>query len=254
MTTENEVNNAPADAFVKHKPKTLEGIEADASTGLLETAEQIQELARNGYKIKSDQAEVEAAIYAAEGRMRVLASPSRKDYVSARAELAAKALMGEAVDLSSAPAHDTAESMTVSDVQAGIVALKKRRDDLANKYNHVFRDYRELVLKYCRLHGVVNGCRFIKAKREMSEATLGLLAAHGKSIELVGSGSVASINLGFLPLHFEQEFNVPKMWDIPQLKELNGFDLGDTTCGRLHSSGQVVRAITELNKTMLGSK
>lgn len=247
------LNAAPsADAFVKRKATTLEGIEADALAEQADVSAEVCALAQRGHAIKLEQAEVESALFAAEGRMKVLSSPSRAGYVTARAELAGRALMGESVDLSAVPAEDTAGTLSVSDVQAGIQALKQRRDSLTAEYNRVRIDYRPLVLNYCRLHGVVSACRFIKAKRQMTEATLGLLAAHSKSLEMVGSGSVASASLSFMPLHFEHDFKVPAMNQIPQLKEVNGFDASVISCELLHQSGKVSHAVSELSKAMMG--
>lgn len=269
MTTENELNQAPeavaafnaqpvpmpavsAENFTKRKPTTLEGIEADAVAEQAELAAQIRSLSLEASKIKQEQGEVEAALYAAEGRLRVLASPSRTGYVSARAELAAKALMGESVDLSSVPAEDTAASMSVGDVQAGIVALKKRRDSLENDFRSVRSRYVGTAIEFCRQHGVMQACRAIKAKRMLTDAVCGLMAAEDRTRQFIGENPILKANVSFMPLHFEHEFKVPAFNDLASLMEVKNMDMSTISYDLLRSANSVGKAVEELNAAMAG--
>lgn len=241
-----------ADAFVKRKATTLDGVEADALAEQQTVVDEVKALSARSAKIKAEQSEVEAALFASENRVKVLSSPNRGEYVSARAELAAKALMGETVDLSAVPAHDVAESMSVSDVHAGIVALKKRRDTLSGEFDSIRRGFIAQGLKYCQLHGVVQACRFIKAKRQLMEAAAGVMAAQERTLGFYDNGHVLRSGVNFFPLHFEGDFNIPAFTDIGSLPEVRGYDNSRVNCEMLRTSGKVRAAVDALNIAMNG--
>ena len=241
------------DAFERRKAQTLDGVEADALAEQAEISEQLKALYASSSKVKAEQGEVEAALHAAEDRMRVLSAPTRSAYISARAELAGRALMGEQVDLSAVPATDATANMTVSDVQGGVLALKKRRDGLASEFNLIRSDYRALAMKYIRADGVVHACRFIKAKKQLADAAAGVMAAQEKTMSFFNSGNVLRCGVDFLPLHFEGDFNIPAFMGMGSLPEVKGFDMSRINCESLRTSGKVLAAVTALEANMNGS-
>lgn len=254
MTTENEMNQGFVTfAFATPKPKTPEALEEYAQAELAALSPQILALATRGDAIKKEKDELEAALRAAEGRMSVLSAETRDRYVSARDELAAKALLtGEAVDLDSVPDTDNAANMSVSDIQGGIRALQRRRASLTEDLKQNQKDHTAKSLEFCRLYGLVQACRLIAAKAKLADAVCGLMAAQQKTFDLLGDETMLRAKSSLLPFRFDEGLYVPMVNEIGALHELEGFDKAAVQCGHLRTTGRVAAAGRILDAAMLG--
>lgn len=174
-------------------------------------------------EIKAERDSIDHALGDAERRMTLL-SGSRGDYVDARAQTIAAKMMGQDVKVEQANS-DPMAGLTPTDVQAGVKALRRRREDVARAWNMALSDHNRLTREIGQKMAVVAGCKYEIAAESLKSAFVDLLAI-GSVCKRKGENLGHMVHIyDFVNPNVETELKIPAVCgDVQELRGVGGWD------------------------------
>lgn len=174
-------------------------------------AAQLAETKEKAAAIQLDKDRIAGAINAAESKSRII-SGSGGVYRAEKAEMIAKGLLGEKVDLSTikTEAEDFADNVSASDLALGIKALRGQLAEIERRRVGLEADRRRLTHEYCEAHAYEHSIQFCLLASRLTEEYCRVQAAHrasqsaGNTFSTLAPENFSGLHL-FNPLSYEMQ-------------------------------------------------
>lgn len=209
----------------------LELVQQDAMLMKEEVRARLKKTLADASVINEERIRVEGAIGQAEQQLTLAAGGSRHN--SGRAELLARKMLGEDVDVEAVEADNPIGAMTVGDINSGLRALKGQLEELKRRWANAQHVVKTCEGDFAKAHAVEWGAKYMAARQIVVDGWVQLRAA-----ELMFNGSTPYPSPVFTSMDWEQ-FCVPACDGAEHmgLVKLPGMRIGRATI-----SGETLRS------------
>lgn len=165
--------------------------------------QRLKEIAEKAQEVEADRQRIQGAINAAESKSRILAG-SPGAYRSEKADLIARGLMGEKVDMAAlkSDAEDFSDNISAQDLALGIKVLRNQLQEVERRKVGIEAEKRKVSHEFFEAHARVHGIRFASMAEEMVNSYCAIQAAHRASLSLGNTFStLAPESLSYLQIN-----------------------------------------------------
>lgn len=165
--------------------------------------ERLTAIAEQAASVEADRQRLTGAISAAESKSRIL-SGSPTAYRSEKADLIARGLLGEKVDLTAiqTPAEDFSDNISAQDLALGIKALRTQLQEVERRKVGVEAERRKASHEFFEAHARAHGIRFAQLASQLADAYCAIQAAHRASLSAGNTFStLAPASLSDMVIH-----------------------------------------------------
>lgn len=154
----------------------LEAIATDAAHAKAEIKSRLRDLVNESDAVNQERLRLEAAIADAERRLSIN-SGSRGTYVNERADLVARAMLGEEVDIESAKASSTLDGLNAEDLKAGLQSLKTKYDECRYRWRSLRGQVNAAQKEFAGQHAVQHAATYLTARQQLVDSWVEIRAA-----------------------------------------------------------------------------
>lgn len=229
---------APAPADAPQPPALSTETKATAvisrfEAKMADTAARLAETREKAAVIELEKGRIAGAIAAAESKQRIV-SGNGSVYKREKADLIARGLLGESVDLTSvqSQAEDFTDRVSASDLALGLQALRGQLAEIERRRVGIEADRRRLTHEYCESYGGAASVRFMLLAHEMAEEYCKIRAAHSVSQQNGNAFcTIAPESLSLLTIHNPMDYPLMQESGLGR-REINGRVLEESNAVR----------------------
>jgi hypothetical protein len=147
----------------------LEAVATDAAHAKAEIKTKLRDLVNQSDEVNQERLRLEAAIADAERRLSINSS-SRGTYVNERADLVARAMLGETVDIESAKPTSTLDGLNAEDLKAGLATLKIKYDECRYRWRTLRGQVNTAQKEFSAQHAVEHMAKYLTARQQLVDS------------------------------------------------------------------------------------